>query len=130
MDRNRVAYPTWTELTGGSWQVVRIPFVDVHPNPYFQPPDAKTGTPIDVSGELLRLAEREFDVFLTVDGNLQHEQNLRSVDIAVISVADQKQTRRQRRQQPQRQADLPPASRNGIQERVQQEAPQDPLRDG
>lgn len=36
------------------------------------------------NGELLRLAEREFDVFLTVDRNLQHEQNLASFDIAVI----------------------------------------------
>jgi hypothetical protein len=49
MDRNRVVYTAWTELTGGSWQLVRIPFVDIHPNPYFQPPDAKTGAPIDVS---------------------------------------------------------------------------------
>ena len=36
------------------------------------------------NGELLRLAEREFDVFLTVDRNLQHEQDLSSFDIAVI----------------------------------------------
>ncbi len=36
------------------------------------------------NGELLQLAEREFDVFLTVDRNLQHEQNLASFDIAVI----------------------------------------------
>ena len=36
------------------------------------------------NGELLQLAQRDFDIFLTVDGNLQHEQNLASFDIAVI----------------------------------------------
>jgi predicted nuclease of predicted toxin-antitoxin system len=36
------------------------------------------------NGELLRLAEREFDVFLTVDRKLQHQQNLPAFDIAVI----------------------------------------------
>ena len=36
------------------------------------------------NGELLQLAQREFDVFLTVDGNLQHQQNLASFEIAVI----------------------------------------------
>ena len=49
VDRNRVAYTTWTELKGGVWQQVRIPFDEIQPNPYFQPPDAKTGMPIDVS---------------------------------------------------------------------------------
>jgi|SRR5688572_1827638 len=49
VDRNRVAYTMWTELKGGVWQLVRIPFDEIQPNPYFQPPDAKTGTPIDVS---------------------------------------------------------------------------------
>jgi hypothetical protein len=49
LDRNRVAYTTWTELKGGVWQSVRIPFDEMRPNPYFQPPDAKTGSPIDVS---------------------------------------------------------------------------------
>jgi len=28
------------------------------------------------NGELLRLAEREFDIFLTVDRKLQNQQNL------------------------------------------------------
>jgi hypothetical protein len=28
---------------------VRIAFADIRPNPYFQPPGAKTGAPIDVS---------------------------------------------------------------------------------
>jgi Carbohydrate binding domain (family 11) len=49
MDRNHVAYTTWTDLKGDVWQLVRIPFQEMRPNPYFQPPDAKTGAPIDVS---------------------------------------------------------------------------------
>jgi hypothetical protein len=49
LDRNRVAYTAWTELKGGVWQLVRIPFDQIRPNPYFQLPDAKTGAPIDVS---------------------------------------------------------------------------------
>jgi Carbohydrate binding domain (family 11) len=49
LDRNLVAYTTWTELTGGVWQRVRIPFNEIRPNPYFQPPGAKTGAPLDVS---------------------------------------------------------------------------------
>lgn len=36
------------------------------------------------NGELLRLAEREFDVLLTADRRLQHQQNLATFDIAVI----------------------------------------------
>jgi predicted nuclease of predicted toxin-antitoxin system len=36
------------------------------------------------NGELLQVAQREFDVFLTVDRNLQQEQNLANFDIAVI----------------------------------------------
>jgi hypothetical protein len=48
-DRNRVVYTTFTELKGGVWQVVRMPFDEMRPNPYFQPPDARTGAPIDVS---------------------------------------------------------------------------------
>jgi hypothetical protein len=49
VDRNRVVYTTWVELTGGVWQLVRIPFDEIRTNPYFQPPDARAGTPIDVS---------------------------------------------------------------------------------
>jgi carbohydrate binding protein with CBM11 domain len=48
-DRNHVAYTTWTELQGGMWQLVQIPFDGMRPNPYFQPPGARTGAPIDVS---------------------------------------------------------------------------------
>ena len=49
LDRNRVAYTSWTELQGTAWQTVRISFDQIRPNPYFQPPGAKTGAPIDVS---------------------------------------------------------------------------------
>lgn len=49
LDRHRVAYTAWTDLKGGEWQRVRIPFDEIRPNPYFQPPGAKTGEPIDVS---------------------------------------------------------------------------------
>jgi predicted nuclease of predicted toxin-antitoxin system len=36
------------------------------------------------NGELLKLAEAEFDVFLTVDQNLKYQQNLASFNIALI----------------------------------------------
>ena len=36
------------------------------------------------NGELLRLAELEFDAFLTVDRKLRYQQNLATFDIAVI----------------------------------------------
>jgi hypothetical protein len=49
LDRNRVAYTAWTELKGGVWQLIRIPFDGIRPNPFFQPPDARAGGPIDVS---------------------------------------------------------------------------------
>ena len=49
IDRNRVVYTSWTDLKGGEWEQVRIPFERLRPNPYFQPPDAKKGAPIDVS---------------------------------------------------------------------------------
>jgi len=49
MDRNGVAYTAWRELDGGIWQTVDIAFADIQPNPYFQPPCANTGAPIDVS---------------------------------------------------------------------------------
>lgn len=35
-------------------------------------------------GELLRLAETEFDVFITVDRNLPFQQNLAVLDLAVL----------------------------------------------
>ena len=36
------------------------------------------------NGDLLRLAEREFDAFLTVDRKLQHQQKLSTFSIAVL----------------------------------------------
>ena len=36
------------------------------------------------NGELLALAEPEFDVFLTVDQNLKYQQNLKAFDIGVV----------------------------------------------
>lgn len=39
------------------------------------------------NGRLLVLAAAEFDVFLTMDGNLEHQQNLSALPIAVLVVA-------------------------------------------
>ena len=36
------------------------------------------------NGELLKLAEKEFDVFLTSDRNIEHQQNLKNLNLAVI----------------------------------------------
>ena len=36
------------------------------------------------NGELLALAEKEFDVFITVDSNLSFQQNLSKFNIAVL----------------------------------------------
>lgn len=36
------------------------------------------------NGKLLALAEKEFDVFITVDRNLLFEQNLSKLDLAVV----------------------------------------------
>ena len=36
------------------------------------------------NGALLRLAEQEFDVFLTNDQNLEYQQNLSRFDLAVV----------------------------------------------
>jgi hypothetical protein len=36
------------------------------------------------NGTLLRLAEQEFDVFLTNDQNLEHQQNLKKFDLAIV----------------------------------------------
>ena len=48
-DGNGVAYTAWTDLQGGVWQLVRILLAEIRPNPYFQPPNATTGAPLDVS---------------------------------------------------------------------------------
>ena len=39
------------------------------------------------NGELLRLAEREFDAFLTADQNLEYQQQLKAFNIGVIMLA-------------------------------------------
>ena len=49
IDRNGVVYTSWVELQAGTWQRVRLAFDEMRPNPYFQPPSAKRGAPIDVS---------------------------------------------------------------------------------
>ena len=36
------------------------------------------------NGELLALAQDEFDAFLTMDRGIEHQQNLSSVDLAVV----------------------------------------------
>jgi hypothetical protein len=36
------------------------------------------------NGALLRLAEQEFDVFLTNDQKLEYRQNLKKVDLAIV----------------------------------------------
>ena len=36
------------------------------------------------NGELLRLASADFDAFITVDKNLQYQQNLSTLPIAVV----------------------------------------------
>jgi hypothetical protein len=36
------------------------------------------------NGALLQLAEMEFDVFITIDRNMPHQQNFRSLVLAVI----------------------------------------------
>ena len=38
------------------------------------------------NGDLLRRAQRDFDVFVTMDRNLPHQQNLTSFGIAIILV--------------------------------------------
>jgi hypothetical protein len=49
IDRNHVVYTAWRDLQGGVWQAVRIPFNEIRPNPFFQPPDAHADAPLDVS---------------------------------------------------------------------------------
>jgi predicted nuclease of predicted toxin-antitoxin system len=44
------------------------------------------------NGELLRLAESQFDIFLTVDRKLQYQQNLSAFNIAVVVMVAQSNT--------------------------------------
>jgi hypothetical protein len=48
LDRNHVVYTTWIDLKAGLWQPVTIPIDRLRPNPYFQPPDARVGAPLDL----------------------------------------------------------------------------------
>lgn len=36
------------------------------------------------NGALLRLAEQQFDVFLTNDQNLEHQQNIKKFELAIV----------------------------------------------
>jgi hypothetical protein len=36
------------------------------------------------NGDLLRFTEREFDAFVTMDRNLEYQQNLRTLDLGVV----------------------------------------------
>lgn len=38
------------------------------------------------NGELLRAAAVEFDVFVTLDSNLEHQQNVASLNLAIVVV--------------------------------------------
>lgn len=44
----------------------------------------QTGWAAEKNGELLKLVEGEFEVFITVDQNLRHQQNLASSRLTVI----------------------------------------------
>ena len=46
---NGVAYTAWSNLVGGRWQAVEIPFAQIKPNPFFQLPGANKDAPLDVS---------------------------------------------------------------------------------
>jgi hypothetical protein len=48
-DRHRVVYTSWIDLRGGVWQPVRVGFDALRPNPFFQPPEAEIGAPLDLS---------------------------------------------------------------------------------
>lgn len=38
------------------------------------------------NGDLLRLAEAEFDAFVTMDSSIEFQQNLRSLDIGIVLI--------------------------------------------
>lgn len=44
------------------------------------------------NGRLLALAAKRFDVLITVDKNLQHQQNLQSLPLAVVVLSANKNT--------------------------------------
>jgi predicted nuclease of predicted toxin-antitoxin system len=39
------------------------------------------------NGQLLHLAETEFDVFITMDKGIEHQQNWRRLDLAIVIVS-------------------------------------------
>jgi predicted nuclease of predicted toxin-antitoxin system len=41
------------------------------------------------NGELMRLAESEYDIFITMDRNIEHQQNLAGFNIGVILLRSQ-----------------------------------------
>ncbi len=42
------------------------------------------------NGQLLRLAERQFDVFMTSDRNIRYQQDLRHLNLAVVQLSTNK----------------------------------------
>ena len=38
------------------------------------------------NGDLLRRAENEFQIFITMDGNLPHQQNIQNYKIAIVAL--------------------------------------------
>lgn len=49
IDGNGVGYTVRTDAThGGDWEELIVPIEHYRPNQYFQPPDAKTGSPLDL----------------------------------------------------------------------------------
>ena len=40
------------------------------------------------NGHLLKLAEQEFDVFITVDRNLTFQQDIQKINLSIIVIAD------------------------------------------
>ena len=46
----------------------------------------KHGWASKTNGELLTLASPEFDVFLTHDENLEHQQNLQKIDVGIVVI--------------------------------------------
>ena len=46
----------------------------------------KRGWASKENGELLTLASQEFDVFVTHDENLEHQQNLQNFDMGIVAI--------------------------------------------
>ena len=63
------------------WPLARLLESHVCSNPY------KQGWSSLKNGELLRLAEAEFDIFVTSDQNLRYQQNLSNRRIAILELS-------------------------------------------